>query len=144
MQETGVGLGQHQLDGQVVHHFGVVEPGQVSGAESGRQLAGQGLVTVERGFHRLGIEALAIAEGHMVAQVEGEGERVVADFPACGQPRDDLAGLWVLVGEGFGHIAQQHTVFEPIHLERVDTDQGGVVAKKGDVQGFARRGVAAR
>ena len=73
--------------------------------------------------------------------MEGVGQRVVTDLPAFGQPGNDLAGLRVLVGQGFGDIAQQHPVFQPIDLERVDTDQGGVVAKERDVQSLAGLGV---
>ncbi|MNE15085.1 hypothetical protein D3C80_1079840 [compost metagenome] len=115
----------------------MVKTGQVGGAERGRQLCRESLVAVKGGFHGLSVEALAVAEGDVLAQVEGVLQRVVTDLPAAGQPRDDAACGRVLVGERFGDVAQQYAVLQPVDLERVDADQGGVVAPEGDVQGFA-------
>ncbi|MND36851.1 hypothetical protein D3C80_275200 [compost metagenome] len=141
LQETGIGFGQDQAHGEVVQHLGVVVAGQVGSTEGGRQLRGEGLVAVEGGFHGVGVEAFAVAEGDVLAQLEGVAQGIGTDLPAFCQPGDDAAGLRVLVGQGLGHVAQQHAVLQPVDLEGVDADQGGVVAPEGDVQGVAGRGV---
>ncbi len=72
-----------------------------------RLASGPGRDGVEVGLDHLGGQLAAVAEGHPVAQVEGETAGVVADLPALGQPGHDLAGLRVLVGEGVDQLAHR-------------------------------------
>ncbi|MNE76538.1 hypothetical protein D3C80_1727800 [compost metagenome] len=115
----------------------MVVAGEVGGTEGGRQLAGERFVAVEGGFHGVSIEAFAVAEGDVLAQVEGVAQGIGTDLPGFRQPRNDAAGLRVLVSERLGDVAQQHAVFEPVDLKGVDADQRGVVTPEGDVEGLA-------
>lgn len=110
MQETGIGSGQHQFDGEVIQHLSVVVALQISRAKGGGQLVGERLVGVIGGFHRLRVETRAVAEGYVLAQMKGVRQRIVTDLPAFSQPRNDLASLRVLIGQGLGDIAQYHPV----------------------------------
>jgi len=67
-------------------------------------------------LQRLGVEALAILEVDVVAEVEGPGAPLVLDVPAGGQEGLDGAGL----GVGESDEVRRQRVDEPGGLERID------------------------
>lgn len=89
-----------ELHGLWIDDGGRFESQDVAGAEGGAA-AGLGQVdeSVEVGLDRCGVQWCAVGEGDAVTQGEGVVQAVRADLPLAGQPRDDLAGVGVLIGE---------------------------------------------
>ncbi|RMS54475.1 hypothetical protein ALP64_205192 [Pseudomonas syringae pv. actinidiae] len=144
MEEPGIGFGQHQLDGEVIQYLSVVIAFQIGRTKGGRQLVGERLVGVIGSLNGLRIEARAIAERHVLAQVKGVLQRVLTDVPAFCQPGNDVASLRFLIGQRLGDVTQHHPVLQPVHLERVKADQRGVVSEKSDLECLASLAVLAR
>jgi len=73
--------------------------------------------------HRFRVEALAVAEGDVVAQVEGVGQAVGADRPALRQPRREGAIL------GLVDQAVEQGAAHPLHVavgQRMDVEAAGI------------------
>ena len=97
IEERSEGLPEIDLDGAIVHHFGVVVGAQHEDGLLRFGLRVNDAVQVE--LHRLGVEEGAVVELDILTKVEGVGQAVVGDLPGLGQARHELA-VQVLPDQG--------------------------------------------
>ena len=144
LDERGVGLVERDDSGVLVddRRAGVV--GEV-GDRPGR-LRPDGDDVVEVALDDLGGERRAVGERHIVAEMEGERRRVVADLPRLGEPRDELARGRILLDERVEQLpCDVQLVVAGAAATRVEVHRVGRQPEREraallDVGGFGRRG----
>ena len=125
-QQHRIGRTEMEIDGIGVDHFDTLDGGVVRALRPlGAFLAEQ---AVEGVLDRIGIEGLAIVEGHALAQMKADLEPVARLLPGFGQ-RGHEFHVRPAIGQAIEDIRRGRG---PVHQKRVDRVPGARVLRRRD------------
>ena len=101
LQELNIGSGEIDLRRVSIYDVGTRVRGQVTLRQ--RRVRSEILDRVEGLLHRIRRHRCAVTEGGVVAKDEREASGVGADLPTLGEPRGDLSGVGILIGQRIHH-----------------------------------------